>query len=197
MSKPTRLPTWATSGVALIADPGAPKQAEGWKADEIPPAETFNWFKNLVGQWVEYLDGQVDVVTQQKLAYDAIVSVGGNYETLQAAIDGVSNGSRILVASSQVLDTMVVIDGKIDLVIEIKPGKTITTATSLAKALQIKNANRVQIIGGRFTGFTDAIEIQATVKNTVLDRIYFSTISGDEVIDNGVNSTINTISEVM
>lgn len=197
MSKPTRSPTWATSGVALITDPGAPKQAEGWRADEIPPAEYFNWFKNLVGQWVEYLDGEVDAIKGTKLAYDAIVGVGGTHETLQEAIDAVSNGSRILVASSQVLDTMVVIDGKIDLVIEIKPGKTITTATALAKALQIKNANRVQVIGGRFTGFTDAIEIQTTVKNTVLDRIYFSTISGDEVIDNGINSTINTISEVL
>ena len=196
MSEPSRLPYWATSGTALIADPGEPKQAEGWKADEIPTAETFNFWKNLVGQWIEHLKGQVSAVAAQKLAYDAIVGAGGTHNTLEEALAATSNGARILIASSIDVTAPIIIDGKIDVAIEVKPGRSFITTSAAAKALEIKNSNRIRIIGGRFTGFPIAIDIFDTSKNTVVEQNYFFNNSND-VQDNGVNTTLgNNYNEV-
>lgn len=64
MATPEKLPTWATD--AVFASPGDPwdgdptkveppagKLAEGWEPTEEPPAEFLNWWKNLVGRWIE------------------------------------------------------------------------------------------------------------------------------------------------
>lgn len=58
MTKPpsVRLPTWATNVASDIVDPGAPKQDIGWTEDGRPPAQFFNWWKNAVGQYMEYVD---------------------------------------------------------------------------------------------------------------------------------------------
>lgn len=60
MSKPTHDPTWATDTGASITDPGSTKQADGWVADERPPAHYFNWWMNLIGDYVDFFRGFLD-----------------------------------------------------------------------------------------------------------------------------------------
>ncbi len=55
-TKPSDLPTWATDGGADIVEPNAGKQALGHRAGERPPAQYFNWWQNLVFQWIEWID---------------------------------------------------------------------------------------------------------------------------------------------
>lgn len=59
MSKPSTLPSWATSGGAAIVVPSSAKQAAGWGPSEKPPAQYLNWHMNLVGQWAAYLDAGI------------------------------------------------------------------------------------------------------------------------------------------
>lgn len=198
MAKPSSLPIWATDPGAAIVNPGAAKNALGWVA-ELPPHEFFNHWQNLVYQWVSYFDGQIDAVAAQQNNYDAIVGVGGTDATIAAALARVGSQSKILVTGDQVLSARVDIDSLTDLVIEFKPGVQITTVDDIPVAFQISNANRVQIIGGRFVGFNNpgdvVFDVQATAKNTAFFQGYF--FDNDlEIQDNGLNTEINVINEV-
>jgi hypothetical protein len=82
VSKPAQDAKWATSGSALIQDPGTGKRDTGWVV-EIPPVEFFNWWMNNVGNWIEYLDCTVDEIVQLQGVYDAIVGSGpGTYASI-------------------------------------------------------------------------------------------------------------------
>lgn len=198
MAKPSSLPIWATDPGAAIQNPGAAKNALGWVA-ELPPHEFFNHWQNLVYQWVAYFDGEIDAVAAQQNNYDAIVGVGGTDADLPTALARVGSQSKILVTQDQVLSARVDIDSLTDLVIEFKPGVQITTVDDIPVAFQISNANRVQIIGGRFVGFNNAsdvvFDVQATAKNTAFFQSYFFD-NDTEIQDNGLNTEINVINEV-
>ena len=198
MSKPSSLPTWATDSGAAIQDPGAAKSAQGWVA-ELPPHEFFNYWQNLVFQWVSYFDTEIDAVAAQQNNYDAIVGVGGTDADLPTALARVGSQSKILVTADQVLDAAVVLDGLTDLVIEFKPGVQITTVDNIVRAFDLLNTNRVQIIGGRFVGFNNSgdfvFRVQGTSKNTAFFQSYFFDNDG-EIQDNGINTEINVINEV-
>lgn len=67
MPKPTDPALWATDanfvavgedwdGEATKVAPSGGRLAEGWEPEMFPPAEEWNWWMNLVGQWTEYLD---------------------------------------------------------------------------------------------------------------------------------------------
>lgn len=60
MSRPTTIPTWATSAetVAETADspPSAAKRAAGWEYQEVPPHQYHNWLFYWTGQWLAFLD---------------------------------------------------------------------------------------------------------------------------------------------
>lgn len=58
MAKPTNVPTWADSGT--IVEPSSGKKATGWIFEEKPPHEYFNWWQNLLGTWIQWLDTIVD-----------------------------------------------------------------------------------------------------------------------------------------
>lgn len=196
--KPVIFPTWATDAGAAVTNPGVSKQADGWVV-ELPPLEYFNWWQNLVGQWVEYFDVQIDAVAAQANNYDAIVGVGGTHATLAAALAAAVAGWRILVKDTQLLEAEVVLDGLNDIEIDIKPGKQITQASGLLSGLVLRNCNRVKIIGGRFFNFNDvgaiALTIEATAKNTLVDRTYFFQNETD-VSDLSASSNIQAIQEV-
>jgi hypothetical protein len=57
--KPSSIPEWASSpsDPGDIVEPSGAKKQDGWNASERPPAQYFNWWQNLVYQWVDYLDG--------------------------------------------------------------------------------------------------------------------------------------------
>jgi len=199
MAKPSALPIWATDPSAAVQNPGAAKNAQGWVA-ELPPHEFFNHWQNLVYQWVAYFDVEVDAVAAQQNNYDAIVGVGGTDADIPAALTRVGSQSKILVTADQILLNTIVIDSLNDIEIEFKPGIQITTLSSVPLAFQISNSNRVQIIGGRFLGFNKAgdivFDVQSTAKNTAFFRSYFldNTL---EIQDNGANTEINVINEVV
>jgi hypothetical protein len=54
MAKPVTLPRWVATG--KIATPSTDKQDAGYDGGEQPPAQYFNWFWNLVWQWIVYLN---------------------------------------------------------------------------------------------------------------------------------------------
>ena len=64
-TKPTDLPEWASAGTKV--DPGSAKRAQGWLADERPPAENFNWWKNLTYEWLDWIDRQFDMTVVGEL----------------------------------------------------------------------------------------------------------------------------------
>lgn len=52
--KPADLPEWASGGSAQIEEPSEAKKDLGW-VKEKPPFKWFNWFWNLVYQWVAFV----------------------------------------------------------------------------------------------------------------------------------------------
>ena len=85
MAKPNLIPTWATDALAAIVNPGTTKQGLGW-VQEKPPHEFFNWWQNLVGEWVNYLQNSVNsYATLQDLLTD--VAVGDLGYLTRPAVD--------------------------------------------------------------------------------------------------------------
>ena len=54
MPKPTDIPTWATDAGAT-QDPGAARQASGFRAGKRLPAKWLNWALSRHGSWFQYL----------------------------------------------------------------------------------------------------------------------------------------------
>lgn len=54
MAKPATTPRWADVGGAIV-EPAAGKKDIGWIAEK-PPHQTFNWWQNLVYQWIKWID---------------------------------------------------------------------------------------------------------------------------------------------
>jgi hypothetical protein len=58
-TKPSTEPRWAdaqTDPDAVTTTPTSGEQDQGWHDDEIPTAGVFNWFFNLVYQWIAYVN---------------------------------------------------------------------------------------------------------------------------------------------
>jgi hypothetical protein len=54
-TKPTSLPTWATTAGTTV-EPSAGQKAAGWTAGTRPPARWMNWLLNVLYQWCAYLN---------------------------------------------------------------------------------------------------------------------------------------------
>ena len=170
--------SWATSGSALIADPGAGKRDTGWVV-EIPPVEFFNWWMNNVGNWIDYLNTEVAAVAAIQGLYDAVVGIGGTHADLNAVIadmDGVTLplvDVRIYVLSPLTVTSTQVID-KEGVEIEFHPKASFAKGASLVTGLQI-DASRVKVMGGRFLNFDEgggvAIDMTANAKNCFVKEI--------------------------
>lgn len=90
MARPTTFPTWATNtnyaggpdaGTASKVSPSAGRFADGWRNNDVPPAQEQNFWQNLVASWVSYFDngntisfaslaGQTGVVENTHLLVD-------------------------------------------------------------------------------------------------------------------------------
>ena len=53
-SKPAKTARWADSGT--IVEPAEGKKDTGWIFEEVPPFSWENWYKNLNGQWLKWID---------------------------------------------------------------------------------------------------------------------------------------------
>lgn len=60
MARPTKLPEWATGGSALVTEPNQAKKELGWTAAEDPPPGYFNWYQELVHDWVAHTKAVFD-----------------------------------------------------------------------------------------------------------------------------------------
>jgi len=79
--KPTNLAEWAT-GAAPIVEPTTPQKQAGWPVDFKPPAQWFNWWMELVHQWMVWLDA----FESEAHTWSAIQTFG-NAATFNAAIN--------------------------------------------------------------------------------------------------------------
>lgn len=68
-TKPSSYPRWADlAAPGDIIDPPASKKDVGWNTQgEKPPRGFFNWFWNLLYQWVTYFDVVADILNQGKV----------------------------------------------------------------------------------------------------------------------------------
>src|SRR5690554_3330220 len=93
-TKPTDLPEWATDPGADITEPPVGKKAAGWTALEKPPAQWFNWFFNLVYQWIIYLNDltigtiEVGVFGEFEITVDTAPAQTLKYQTTGAPGSG-------------------------------------------------------------------------------------------------------------
>jgi len=77
-SKPTDLPRWATAETNNT-DPSSGQKDPGWLVGQKPISSSiFNWWMNLVYQWLAWLDGLWDGDGNLTLDADASVSVSGD-----------------------------------------------------------------------------------------------------------------------
>lgn len=60
-SQPSQLPEWDPAAPDVV-DPGGPKKALGWQANEAPPYGYFNWLFQAIYFWIRYFDDVVDSV---------------------------------------------------------------------------------------------------------------------------------------
>lgn len=75
--QPEKLPTWATED-AEIEVPVEEKQAWGWRrlfdtTPEFPFFQFFNWWQNLIFQWISYINAEV-ITKTAAVVYDKIFS---------------------------------------------------------------------------------------------------------------------------
>lgn len=202
MPKPSQDAKWATSGSALITDPGIGKRDQGWIV-EIPPVEYFNWWMNNVGNWIEYLDQQVDAVVAIQGLYDAIVGTGGTHATINDVIADMgvnlpATDVRVFVKDPQTVTATQVID-KEGVELEFHPKANIAKGLTVVIGLQI-DAQRVKIKGGRFLNFDEAggiaIDMTSNAKNCIVKDNTFNN-NTDEIADAGSNNIkVNNIEEI-
>lgn len=62
MSKPTKLPEWASGGSAAITEPSEEKKDLGWVVAEKPAAQYFNWLLKNVYDWCTFLNSCTNTV---------------------------------------------------------------------------------------------------------------------------------------
>lgn len=65
--RPDSTAEWATDGINIV-EPTPTKRAKGWLPGEGPPAQFFNWWKHLVGEWLKYLDEQIAAINPSAYA---------------------------------------------------------------------------------------------------------------------------------
>lgn len=131
MSKPTDKPGWIPGNEPeYIEDPGSTK-AHGW-VDETPaPNLQFNWFWNLVSQWIEFIDeiGQAGDAGLNVIQDGSILFNGSSY-----------NANIALNTAGTELDILPVTDNVTDLVIG--------TSTYSWKDISIEAENDISILAG-------------------------------------------------
>lgn len=76
VTKPTKYPEWA-DGASAIVEPSDVKKALGWVVEK-PPHQFFNWFMNLVWQWVTWFDQGYQPMTLVTAAGATVVALGAS-----------------------------------------------------------------------------------------------------------------------
>jgi hypothetical protein len=110
MPAPTKYPDWATDESNNVEPPDA-KKAAGWVPGEEPPSSWFNWWKNLAGQWVRWLEERANTLTTDLDAAEAdIDTLQSDLDTLEAATaalasDAARKSQQNTFVKSQIINT--------------------------------------------------------------------------------------------
>lgn len=79
---PADLPRWADGASghsASVSEPTELKKDTGWVAPTPPSAAEFNWYQNLVYQWVAYIDPSLTELDVGKFASDGSQEFDGDF----------------------------------------------------------------------------------------------------------------------
>jgi hypothetical protein len=150
VSKPS-YPEWIPdNNSSYIVAPSTGFKATGWAAAAKPPARYFNWFFNLVSQWMRFLGPD---------APDLIIGAGSycTHADLPTAVADSGTGTNLKVL---VVDSIAAVNATINLTksgwkVFFAPGVTYTKGTA-ATCISCQ-ATGVEIRRARFSGFTTAI----------------------------------------
>lgn len=144
MALPT-YPGWIPDNTTNISTPPGGKLTIGWIAEK-PPYQYFNWFFNLVSQWLNRLGPNAPTVVVGSAAYCT-------HATLAAAVAdaGVGTNINVLLTESATISSIVHLT-KAGWRISALPGVTYTKSV-VASCLSVEAAN-VWITGLRFSGWT-------------------------------------------
>lgn len=80
-TRPSTLPGWIPDNTTNITTPVAARLTNGWTPGSPPTGEEFNWFQNLVSQWLAYIDE----------------NGGGFYSSLTTALAALAEGDLAMV----------------------------------------------------------------------------------------------------
>lgn len=83
-TKPSSLPRWADVGGDIV-EPTSGEKNVGWEPDTKPPAQYFNWWQNLVYQWMQYLN---DGALSGAHTFSSTVGITGAVSAASAALTG-------------------------------------------------------------------------------------------------------------
>ena len=193
MAKPTSKPDWTLSNpdfATVTQEPTALKKQAGWLPNEKPPREFMNWLFYNLGEWIDYFEGETDVLIASAKPFDFIVgSVAGMTPDLITAINLANPGDRILVTESSVVNTTIQVNKSLE--IHFKPSITYSKGAATS-ALEI-SGDGAMIRQGRFVGFNGgsdvAIQILNTASHTMLRDCRFAS-NTKNIDDQGINTTI-------
>lgn len=138
MAKPGSLPRWADGASAQIVEPPSGTKDTGWGTGEKPANSYFNWFWNLVYQWISYLDaGALEgdhSITGNASVFGALTVTGDTVlDELEVGGQMVQTASYALVMSASTShDDVAIGDASI---IFAEPLGTSVTVTSFAGGL--------------------------------------------------------------
>lgn len=136
---------WIPNNTTGISTPPGGKLAIGW-IQEKPPYQYFNWFFNLVSQWINLLGAGAPTV---------VVGSGANctHATLAAAIadTGVGTNIKVLLTNSQSISATIHLT-KAGWHIEALPGVTYTKS-GVATGISCE-ADDIQIVGLRMVSWS-------------------------------------------
>jgi len=71
MARPTQLPEWATGGSAAVIEPSAAKKLLGWVVEK-PAHQFFNWWQELVHDWIKYMAEEGGSIPQFSSIFDLV-----------------------------------------------------------------------------------------------------------------------------
>ena len=85
MSRPRKLPEWATAVGADIVEPSSGRKGTGWERGKQPPAPYFNWHQNLTHKWIEWIKDRIDSLQLENWTRD---NTGSGVNMNGIAFDG-------------------------------------------------------------------------------------------------------------
>ena len=168
-AKPTKKPAWTVGNPSLATlsiEPPAGKKLAGFGSSERPAHQYVNWLFYNVGEWINWLEEQADLLSTSKTQYDAIVGNGGTHYDLAAlmADANIANIKSVLVISPQALGAPVVLN-RDDMRFDFTPKAFLQKGAGLTIGVQI-TAKRVRFMNARFIGFSAAGDKALQLTNT-------------------------------